>query len=74
MVKDSQSSENIKFAMSLQNLQKQVKMKAVFLHAINIKVLCNTLGVKVSYKLILSLLIGMIKYSQSIQINKFVVS
>ena len=74
MVKDSQSSENIKFAMSLQYLQKQVKMEAVFLHAINIKVLFNTLGVKVSYKLILSLLIGMIKYSQSIQINKFVES
>ena len=34
----------------------------------------NTLGIKVSYKVILSLLMGMIKYSQSTQSNKFTIS
>ena len=34
----------------------------------------NTLVIKVSYKMILSLLMGMIKHSQSTQSNKFVIS
>ena len=34
----------------------------------------NTLVIKVSYKVILSLLMGMIKHSQSTQSNKFVIS
>ena len=49
-------------------------MEAVFLHAVNIKISYNTLGAKVSYKLILSLLMGMIKHPQSTQINKFAIS
>ena len=34
----------------------------------------NTLGIKDAYKVILSLLLGMIKHSQSTQSNKFVIS
>ena len=34
----------------------------------------NTLGIKVSYKVILTLLMGMIKHSQSTQSNKFAIS
>ena len=34
----------------------------------------DTLGIKVSYKVILSLLMGMIKHFQSIQSNKFAIS
>ena len=49
-----------------------------FLHADKhqsvLKVYFNTLGVKVSYKLILFLLMDMIKHSQSTQINKFAIS
>ena len=47
----------------------------IFLHADKhqsfLQVNVNTLGIKVSYKVILSLLISMIKHSQSIQSNKF---
>ena len=78
MVKQSQSSQNIKFAMSLQYLQKQVRDEVDFLHADKhqsfLQVYFNTLGIKVSYKLILSLLMGMIKHSRSTQINKFAIS
>ena len=41
---------------------------------INIKVDFNTLGIKVSYKMILSLLMGMMKHSQNTQSNKFAIS
>ena len=34
----------------------------------------NTLGIKEAYKVILSLLLGMIKHSQSTQSNKFAIS
>ena len=34
----------------------------------------STLGIKIFYKVILSLLIGMINHSQSTQSNKFVIS
>ena len=34
----------------------------------------NTLGIKDAYKVILSLLLGMIKHSQSTQSNKFAIS
>ena len=78
MVKHSQSLQNIKFAMSLENLQKQFGDEVIFLHADEypsfLQVYFNTSGVKVSYKLILSLLIGMFKHSQSAQINKFPMS
>ena len=78
MVKHSQSSQNVKFAMSLQYLQKQVRDEVDFLHADKhqsfLQVDFNTLGIKVSYKVILSLLMGMIKHSQSTQSNKFAIS
>ena len=78
MVKYSQSFQNIKFATSLQYLQKQARDEVVFLpadkHPSFLQVYFNTLGVKVSYKLMLSLLMGMIKHSQSTQINKFAIS
>ena len=67
MVKHSQSSQNVKFAMSLQYLQEQVRDEDDFLHGDKhqsfLQVYFNNLGNKVSYKLILSLLMGMIKDS-----------
>ena len=73
MAEHSQSSQNIKFAMSLQYLQKQVRDEVAFLHADKhprfLQVYFKTLGVKVPYELILSVLLGMIKHSQSTQIN-----
>ena len=69
MVKDSQSSQNCKFAMSLQYLKKEIKDEVDFLHADKhqsfLQVDFNTLSIKVFYKVILSLLMGMIKHSQS---------
>ena len=77
MVKHSQSSQNSKFAMSLQYLKKEVRDEVDFLHADKhqsfLQVDFNTLGIKVSYKVILSLLMGMIKHSQSTQSNKFAI-
>ena len=53
-------------------------MKLIFWIQINIKVsyklIFNTWGIKVSYKVILSLLMGMIKHSQSTQSNKLAIS
>ena len=53
-------------------------MKLVFLHANKnqglLQVDFNTSGIKVSYRVILSLLIAMIKHSQSTQSNKFAIS
>ena len=53
-------------------------MKLIFCIQINIKVsyklIFNTWGIKVSYKVILSLLMGMIKHSQSTQSNKLAIS
>ena len=53
-------------------------MKLIFLqrdeHQSFLQVDYNTLGIKVSYKKILSLLMGMIKHSQSIQSDKFAIS
>ena len=78
MMKNSQSSQNSKFAISLQYLKKKVGDEVEFLHADKNESLqqvdFNTLGIKVSYKVILSLLMGMIKYSQSTQSNKFAIS
>ena len=78
MFKHSQNSQNSKFAMSLPYLKKEVRDEVGFLHVNKhqsfLKVDFNTLGIKVSYKLILSLLIGMIKHSQSSQRNKFAIS
>ena len=78
LVKHSQTSQNIKFAIPLQYLQKQVRDKIAFLHADKhpsfLQAYFNTLGVKVSSKLIPSLLMSMVKHSQSTQIKKFAIS
>ena len=50
------------------------KLKFIFCMQINIKVDFKILGIKVSDKVILSLLIDMIKHSQSTQCNKFAIS
>ena len=73
MVKHSQSSQNSKFAMSLQYLKKEVRDKVDFLHADKhqsfLQVDFNTLGIKVSYKVVLSLLMGLIKHSQVLKLT-----
>ena len=55
--------------------KKQVGNEVDFSHAdkyrSSLQLYFNTLGIKVSYKMILSLLMEMIKHSQSTQINKF---
>ena len=75
MVKHSQSSDNVNFAMSLQYLERPVRDEVDFLHADKhqslLQAYFNTLGIKVSNKLILLLLISMMKHSQSTQISKF---
>ena len=64
--------------MSLQYLKKEVRDEVDFLHADKHQslpqVYFNILGMKVSYTVVLSLLVGMIKHSQSIQSNKFAIS
>ena len=59
MVKRFQSSRNSKFAISLQYLKKEVRDEVDFLHADKhqsfLQVDFNTLGIKVSYKVMLSL-------------------
>ena len=78
MVKHSQSSQNSKFAMSSQYLKKEVRVEVDFLHVNKhqsfLQVDFSTMGIKVSYKIILSLLMSMIKHSQSTQSSKFVIS
>ena len=75
MVQHSQNSQNSKFAMSLQYLKKEVGNEVDFLHADKNQnfpqVDFNTLSIKVFYKVILSLLMGMIKNSQSTQSKNF---
>ena len=73
MVKHFQSFQNSKFAISLQYLKNEVRDEFDFLHAnkqSDLQVHFNTLGTKFSYKVILSLLMNMIKHSQSTQSNK----
>ena len=64
--------------MSSQYDEKEVRDEVDFLHVDKhqnfLQVDFNTLGIKVSYKVILSLLLGMIKHSQSTQNNKFAIS
>ena len=78
MVKYSQSSQNSKFAMSLQYLKKEVREEIDFLdtdkHQSVLQDDFNTLDIKVSYRVILSLLMSMTKHSQSTQSNKFAIS
>ena len=63
MVKYSQSSQNSKFAMSLQYLKKEVRDEVDFLHADKhqsfLQVDFNNSGIKDFCKVILSLLVGM---------------
>ena len=67
IVRRYQSSQNSKFTMSLQYLKKDVRDEADFLHVDKhqslLQVDFNNLGIKDAYKVILSLLLGMIKHS-----------
>ena len=78
MIKHSQSTQSNKFAISLQYLKKEVRKGVHFQlaneHQSFLQVDFNTLGIKDAYKVILSLLLGMIKHSQSTQNNKFAIS
>ena len=79
MVKHFQSSQNSKFAMSFQYLKKQVRDEVDFLHVDKhqsfLQVDFNTLAIRVCCKVILSLLMDMIKHSQSTQVcNIFTIS
>ena len=78
MVKPSQNSQNSKFAMSLQYLKKEIKNEVGFLHGdkhqIFLQVDFNTLGIKISCKVLLSLLMGMNKHSQITESNNFAIS
>ena len=78
MVKHSQSSQNSEFTISLQYLIKEVTCEVDFLyankHQIFLQINFITLGIKVFCKVILKLLIGMIRHSQTTQSNKFAIS
>ena len=77
MMKHLQSYQNIKFAMSLLYLKEEVRDEVNFLHVGKhqnfLQVDFNNLSIKVFYKVILSFLMGMIKYSQSTQSNKLAI-
>ena len=64
--------------MSLQYIKKEVRKGVHFQladeHQSFLQVDFNTLGIKDAYKVILSLLMGMIKHSQSTQSNKFAIA
>ena len=64
--------------MSLQYLKMEIQDEVDILHADKhqnfLQVNFTTLGIKVSYKVILSLLMGMIKHFESTQSNKFATS
>ena len=78
IVKHSQNFKNSKLVTSLQYLKKQVRDEVDSLHADKnqsfLQVDFNTLGIKVSYKVLQSLLVRMIKRSQSTKSNKFSLS
>ena len=78
IVKHSQSPQISKFALFLQNIKKDVRHEVGFLLVDNrqsfLQVDFNTLGIKVSYKVTLSLMMSMIKHFQSTQSNKFAIS
>ena len=79
IVRYSQSSQNSKFTSltiaNLQYLKKEVRDEVDFVHVDKhqsfLQVDFNTLGIKDACKVILSLLLGMIKHSQSTQSNRF---
>ena len=64
-------SQNRKFVITLQYLKKEVRDEVDFLHADKrqsfLQVDFSTLGNKVSYKVVLSLLMGMIRQVTSLQ-------
>ena len=72
------SYQNNNFAMSLQYLKKEVRDEVDILHAdkhqSSQQVDFNTLSIKFFYKVILSLLMDMIKHSESTQSNKLVIT
>ena len=78
MVKHSQSSQNCKSAMSLQYLGKDVRDEVNFSHTDKhqsfLQVDLKTLSIKFFYKGILSLIMGMIKHSQSALSNKLAIA
>ena len=69
MVKHSQSFQNSKFAIFLQYLKREVRDEVDFLNADKhqsfLQVDFNTFGIKISYSVILALLMGTIRHSQS---------
>ena len=75
MIKHFKSSQNTKFAMSLQYVKKEVRDEVGFVdadkHQSFLQVDFNTLSIKTSYKVILSLLMNKIKHSQRAQSKKF---
>ena len=77
MVNHSESYQNSKFATSLQYLKKEVRDELDFLHVDKhqsfLQIDFSTLSIKAFCKVILTLLMGMIKYSQSTQSNKLVI-
>ena len=78
MVKHSQNSQSSKFALPFRQFQKGAGDVVNFLHANKyqsfLQIDFNTLSIKVFYKVILSLLMGMIKHCQSIQCNKLAIA
>ena len=69
------SSQNSKFPISLQDLKKEVRDEVDFLHAYKHKSFLQVnFNIKVCYKVILSLLMGITKHPQSTQSNKLVIS
>ena len=74
MVKHSHSSQKGKFAMSQKRVRDEVDFLLVDKHQSFLQVDFNTLGIKASCKVILSLLLGIIKHSQSTQSNKSAIS
>ena len=77
VVRHAQITQNKSFRMSLQYLKKEIRDEVDFYMQINIKKFPTSwfwhFGIKVSYKGILSLLMSMIKQSQSTQSNKFAI-
>ena len=53
MVKHSQNFQNSKYAMSLQEVRDEVKFLDAYKHQRFLQVDFNTVGIKVSYKVIL---------------------
>ena len=69
----AQSTQNKQFAY-LCNIFSRKAFGMKLIHQSFLQVDLNTVGIKVSYRVNLSLLIGMIKHSQSTQSNKFTIS